>query len=731
MDAAHDLFALSNESEHPPQTTTLPETTYLHTPPSLIAHEGTPFPPEPPSADESVDTQRQPEMPGESDLHASYMGDSAISFSDESPVDSHVPEYIRHMPPLESCFSGYATPHRNMDFDFNWGIDLSGLDFGFLDQHTAPEVFPEDFLSTDTQNTEQQSCFDAPQDEVTIRAEAFKRSVWRYMPPRDTNPGIAEEPNLALPDEEKDGQTQSHMVSRRATKDRLSYVARDKLLALVLSTSSPANAKQISAGFPSLQLLDCLIQIFLTAPSIDAASWLHIPTYSSSVLKPELLANIVAAGASCTSDKSLQKLGFALQEASRVGIGRAFDQDNSAIRDIQYLQIQLLQVETGMWSGISRKMEIAESFLQPPVTMLRRGGRFRHSIWKEIVPTPDDSGSALQGKWKEWVHQESWLRLVYRYFEFDRQSSMALLKPPLISYSEMQLPLPHPDSLWYANSAEAWRSAYFSSAVPMAKRPSPSDCLLDLKWLTYNNTANLVYLYMVWGMIWEYRQMATLMARLESDHGLILSSRYQEISKYFDDFRVNNSSSNIDLEIILQVMLMHLNAPLDDMQTFAGIAGPEEARHTYPTFRDWVKTPSARQALWHAGRILKLAQGLPMGTLRNFHAMAVYHAGLILWGYGLLDRSSTTNPPNHDLPCVALNGEESLDVRRFIKLNHGQPVLQSWDPQHPPVLIHTASQVIDFARHLLLRNHDATDGSYPPLVDSLVQLMDGLRSATK
>ena len=102
----------------------------------------------------------------------------------------------------------------------------------------------------------------------------------------------------------------------------------------------------------------------------------------------------------------------------------------------------LLELIVGMWSGVSRKMEIAESFLQPLVTMIRRGGRLRRSTWKEIAPSAEDAGSALEAKWQEWVHQESYLRLIYRLFELDRQSSMALLKPPLMTYSEMHLPLP-------------------------------------------------------------------------------------------------------------------------------------------------------------------------------------------------------------------------------------------------------------------------------------------------
>ena len=197
-----------------------------------------------------------------------------------------------------------------------------------------------------------------------------------------------------------------------------------------------------------------------------------------------------------------------------------------------------------MWSGISRKMEIAEGFFELLVTMLRRGGRFRRSTWKEISPSTDDQGSLLENKWQEWAYQESYLRLTYRTFELDRQSSMALLKPPLISYSEMQLPLPSSNILWQAKSAAGWKTAYLDIARSTIKRPSATECFLDLEHLAQHDHTSTTYLYMMWGMVWEYRQMGELTARAHSkaNHGLILSSRHQELTKQMEDFSCQQSA---------------------------------------------------------------------------------------------------------------------------------------------------------------------------------------------
>jgi hypothetical protein len=384
----------------------------------------------------------------------SFFDNSTPQFVETPSIDPLLPDYFRSMPPYESFFSGEATPRGILDLRFNLDVDLTDIDLGLLDHYNFQIPFAADTPSTtDNQGTEQH----IPDSEsVPVRTEAFRQSIWRYLPQRNKDFGGAEQVNLAFSDLEKDSKRRSHITQRRAIAERLHRVSRDRLMALVLGTCSSENVKKISSAFPSIELLDILIQFFLTSPSIDAQSWFHLPTFSPSKISPEVLACIVAAGAVSTPDIPLRKLGFALHEASRIGQAKAFEADNSAIREFPHLQNLLLELQIGMWSGISRKMEIAESFLQPLITMLRRGGRFRRSTWKPTPAPIDNQDKSLEDQWREWVHQESYLRLVYHTFELDRQSSMALFKPPLISYSEMQYRAPiffgrprrHPPGDW-------------------------------------------------------------------------------------------------------------------------------------------------------------------------------------------------------------------------------------------------------------------------------------------
>ncbi|KAK7190195.1 C6 transcription factor [Paraphaeosphaeria sporulosa] len=661
-----------------------------------------------------------------------YMQNPAISYSEGSPGDAFIPDFLRYMPSVETSLPGYATPRGLAEYNFNWDIDFSSVDLALYDPSLMHETAAATVAAATTTTTDQHPQSGSADSAAADRAKAFDRSLWRYMPRSKTNPVMAGESNLAFADRESEGQSPALIPPRNVTSERLSYTARDRFLALVIESSSKENSKRIAAGFPSLELLDGMIQIFFTSPSVNAGSCFHLPTFSPAKIKPLLLVCVVAAGAFSAPDDILRKLGQALHEVARVSMSKSIEEDNSNIRDIQYLQMQLLLCEIGMWSGVSRKMEISESFLQPPVTMLRRGGWFSRSVWKKIYPSPDDEGLTLRKKWKEWVLQESWLRLVYRYFEFDRQSSMALLKPPLISYAEMNLPLPHSDALWQAPSASAWKTTYLTTLGATARRPTLFDCLEDLEYLSLFPTASSAHLYMIWGMIWEYRQLCALSSKKRITNDLLLNSRQAELTKMCEEFRLNHVSSSVQELLTVEIMLMHLNAPVEEVQTFAGIAGLDEARHAYTSIRNWTSTEAARQAVWHASQVVKISETASQGVLQDFYAMAVYHAALVLWAYGLLKRiaDDASNEPNPEPQVFILGATEERDVKKFVKFNRGEPAIRDNSTQ-TVIHLRDAAQVLGTVSQLLLHNHGSVSGSCPPLVEGLVQLMEVLRSASK
>jgi hypothetical protein len=417
------------------------------------------------------------------------------------------------------------------------------------------------------------------------------------------------------------------------------------------------------------------------------------------------------------------------------------------IRNLQLKQAFMLSLEIGLWSGNSRKIELAESFPQPLFTMLRRNGKFRRSSYPMIVPSIDDSGEELTRKWTQWVEQEANLRLAFRAFQYSAQCSMALLSTPLVSYAELLLPLPAPKDIWLAQDAQSWKRAVLSRSNPTARRPSLLDCLNDLDILSSSDMidqseSSSAFLYAAWSLVWEYRQLVSVVKRpsYHWDNSLIMTSRYQELIKLLQHFRFScaelPNSTKERLNITHELILMHLHLSLEDLQLWAGLEGQEEAHRVFPSLQAWVKTSTSRQAIWHAGQVFRAAKLLPARLIHNFSAIAVYHAALAFWSYKLIlqtedgsEREQQMLPPNASAPVIWLDDHDSQDVQRFIALARGSPAVRGSQGANPA--LHEPNSVMDAAMEILKKNHVSNFGARPPLVENLIQLMKGLRTAAK
>ena len=230
-----------------------------------------------------------------------YFGNSMSPFDETSGQSALPPGYFQTLPPFPTFVSGHEAPRGIMDLSFNFDVGLTDLDVGLLDQYNFQVPFVADTPSTDTLVEIEQQL--PENDSSPFRAEAFKQSIWRWTPQPNQNYLRAEQAHLAsFQVSEKDNRGRSHITQRRAIVEKLPSAGRDQLMALVLGTSNQENAKRIASAFPNIELIDGLIQYFLTSPSWDAQSLIHLPTFSPTKIGPELLAVIVAAGASSTPD---------------------------------------------------------------------------------------------------------------------------------------------------------------------------------------------------------------------------------------------------------------------------------------------------------------------------------------------------------------------------------------------------------------------------------------------
>jgi hypothetical protein len=191
-----------------------------------------------------------------------------------------------------------------------------------------------------------------------------------------------------------------------------------------------------------------------------------------------------------------------------------------------------------------------------------------------------------------------------------------------------------------------------------------------------------------------------------------------------------------------EFVMMYLHIDIDAIQRFVGKMGELDARRAYPGLRDWSRTKEARSAIWHAGQMLRAARKVAIFQFRGFDCLAIYHASLVLWVYGLIQcgetkRLEVTTPMSEaDLtPQVPLDGPEDHVTKSFIGHGVGRPglmMLQSRGGNEGDVQIFCELSkpraVMAVARQVFEGNCPLTlpDDELPPMVQNLCSLIEDL-----
>ncbi|TVY86961.1 Early growth response protein 1-B [Lachnellula willkommii] len=508
---------------------------------------------------------------------------------------------------------------------------------------------------------------------MTAGAEAFQKSVWQWKP-NQTEHANAEQANLAISHKDMQWQYLEARLAPDILDQRIEYNSRDKILAMLLSTCEPGNVPRVVSSFPSAELLDSLMHLFFRSDLHSTDAFIHLPTFRPQYQMPELNGIVVAAGAVLSNVPTVRRLGFAIQESVRAALIKICESDNSKTRDLQLVQTFALELSIGLWSGNKRKMEIAESNSQPLITMLRRSGY----LGRRVPATPPEAGDddkTLDHKWRAWVEAESFKRVAFHTLIHDAQASISLLTRPLISYAELSLELPYTLALWRAKNAHAWRDIYLSLPGISTRLPSLMHC----------------------------------------------------------HFRMTVPGGMSQEAVVLQELyLMNLHVSFEELQLFAGKEGNEEAQRVYPLLKQWFGNRKSREAIFHAGQVLRAANSFPSSQLRDFYAVALYHVALCVWVYGMCSLGTTgrSNQPlglEHD-EIIWLDGEETASSRRFIANARGIPMIQGREP-NSACRLDNPKAMMESIIGVMGRSCTSGHQGVPPLVENLSQLMRDLGNA--
>ncbi|KAL4864926.1 hypothetical protein BDV12DRAFT_158250 [Aspergillus spectabilis] len=662
---------------------------------------------------------------------------------------SGFPAFFEHvMMPASLCPSvdtGVQQPRGVFDFmepDFTspdaglFGADiLVDLD-KILEFNLSPAVTTPSFdVSTEEQSTRQ-------------RVAAFRKSLWLWVPEKNQT-GFSDDGQIPLKDGDMTASISSLHRSRLEAlniRGNLTQQLRDSIFQLVIGIGKT----QLSVPtFPSAESLDALIKIGISKRT-ETDAWIHPYTLYHQNSRPELLAALVAAGCVCSAIPSISKAGMVLLEIVRVSLAQLVESDNSVLRDLQYFQASMMWLDIGIFCGYKRKMQIAESHLQPLCTALRRAGVFDRSFYSQHHEFPAllDKGS-VDDAWLEWVQQESLIRLAYHLFEHDIEAAAAMNRPPLTSYTEFTLPFPSARDLWLAPTATAWKALWETKyAHTIASNLSLRGLLAEPSLLTHlpvnmdTGVINSALLHGLMSQVREFRQQALLADSYHSTFKAVtrlwLQSRQEDLLSSFNAVKDDMENTPEIATLFREFALMHLHVNFDSIQRFAGQFGELEARQEYPKLRGWSSTKESRTSIWHAGQVLRAARQVPPFQLRGFDSLAIYHAVLVLWISGLLrcgekqDETVLASPDSYRNHLVCLDGPESESTKAFVNRDISQPAL-TLQITHPDGDQRTAlsplrspRSVMDAGRQVFDHNcHGATD-HLPPLIDNLRNLMRDL-----
>lgn len=205
-------------------------------------------------------------------------------------------------------FNSAQNPFQEMDF--SWDLNFENV--------TLPQFGgTEPGLHQDGSSSSNHSSRTATRDHSRGHA-AFQRSPWLWEPEVKDNTAHAKE-GLTMLDEA--GSRPPALASFQgipAHRLQISATTRDTLFAIVLGQNSNFNRVP---SFPSVDLLSHLLQAHFARSSSAGDYWIHLPSFDPAVALPELIAAIIASGATSISTTAIWRFGFALQEVVRVALG--------------------------------------------------------------------------------------------------------------------------------------------------------------------------------------------------------------------------------------------------------------------------------------------------------------------------------------------------------------------------------------------------------------------------
>lgn len=156
---------------------------------------------------------------------------------------------------------------------------------------------------------------------ASSRFEFFKRSPWLWAPVR-VDHAYAGQENLRVNEnafiDSSFGLNERLYVQNTVTAQPMDAGCRDRILFMIFHSAKSSSLSPQS--FPSASFLDRMAQVYFGWNNLQSTSWIHSSSFVPADRPTELLALIIAAGSTSISIPTVWKMGYALQERSRLSL---------------------------------------------------------------------------------------------------------------------------------------------------------------------------------------------------------------------------------------------------------------------------------------------------------------------------------------------------------------------------------------------------------------------------
>lgn len=155
---------------------------------------------------------------------------------------------------------------------------------------------------------------------ASSRFELFRRSPWLWAPVR-VDHAYAGQEDLRVNENAIDssfGLYERLYFQNSVTAQPVDAVCRDQILFMIFHS---AKSRSLSPqSFPSASFLDRMAQVYFGWNNLQSTSWIHSASFVPADRTTELVALIIAAGSTSISIPTVWKMGYALQERSRLSL---------------------------------------------------------------------------------------------------------------------------------------------------------------------------------------------------------------------------------------------------------------------------------------------------------------------------------------------------------------------------------------------------------------------------